>query len=250
MRFHLPPACWTGEEASLGAAESRHAAAVMRVAPGGRVTVFDGAGRAAEAEVTAVSKRGVRVRLGDPRHEPPPDPHLTLAVAVPKGQLIEEIIAMAVELGVSAVVPLLTRRTVARTAAADRASRQEKWERVAIEACKQCGNNWLPRIHPPELFDDALAALAAGGLDVAVVGSLEPDARPLRDAIRAPVAAAGRRPWRAAALIGPEGDFTAGEYAAARAAGFRPVTLGPRVLRVPTAAVFVLSVLACELRPD
>ena len=242
MRFYLPAAAWPAEgaEAVLDEAESRHAASVLRVRPGDGVEVFDGAGRVAPAAVTEAGKKAVRLRIGTVRHAPPPPSRLVLAVAVPKGSTIEWIIEKAVELGASEIVPLLTSRTVVRLAPAERAERQRKWERVAIEACKQCGQNLLPRVHAPRPLAEALAAAPPASFDWPLVACLQPDARPLGEVLRERGAT---RPPDAAVWIGPEGDFTQEEYAELRAAGLLPVTLGSIILRVETAALFCLSVL-------
>jgi 16S rRNA (uracil1498-N3)-methyltransferase len=250
MRFFLPVEAWPddGAVAVLEEAESRHAAAVLRVREGDEVEVFDGRGRAAVAMVTAVGKKEVRLRLGPVRKIPPPASRLVLVVAVPKGSTIEWIIEKAVELGASEVVPLLTQRTVVRLDASERAERQRKWQRVAVEACKQCGQNWLPHVHPPQSLDEALAAVPPREFAWPLLACLQPDARPLAAALPAPPPARPPDPPRpdAAVWIGPEGDFTPDEYSRLRAAGLRPVTLGPIILRVETAALFCLSVIRHE----
>lgn len=242
MRFYLPAAAWPADagEALLDEGESRHAGAVLRVRPGDAVEVFDGAGRVAPAVVTEAGKKNVRVRLGVVRQAAPPASRLLLAVAVPKGSAIEWIIEKASELGASEIIPLLTQRTVVRLDPAERAERQRKWERAAIEACKQCGQNWLPRVHPPRPLPEALAAAPPAGFDWPLVACLQPDSRPLCDVLcERPTAS----PPAAAVWIGPEGDFTPEEYAQLRSAGLHPATLGPLILRVETAALFCLSIL-------
>jgi 16S rRNA (uracil1498-N3)-methyltransferase len=247
MRFYLPASAWPADDAGaqLDEAESRHAAAVLRVRPGDAVDVFDGAGRSAPAVVTEAGKKGVRLRLGAVRHAAPPTSRLLLAVAVPKGSIIEWIIEKAVELGASEIIPLLTQRTVVRLDPAERTERQRKWERVAIEACKQCGQNWLPRVHPPRPLTEALAAAPPADFHWPLVACLQPDAWPLGDVLHDRATAHPTDPRRkdAAVWIGPEGDFTPDEYAQLHAAGLLSVTLGPIILRVETASLFCLSVL-------
>jgi 16S rRNA (uracil1498-N3)-methyltransferase len=247
MRFHLPPDRWIGETLSLSAAESHHAASVLRAEVGDRATLFDGAGRMAEVEIIGISKTKVSLRVLESHQMPPPVSRLVLAVALPKGQTVEWIIEKAVELGASEVVPLLTARTIVRLGDIQRAEKQKKFERIAIEACKQCGQNWLPVVHAPTPFAEAIGAMPTAEVDLSLVASLEVDSRPLRELVNEFAAAAGRPPQSAVILIGPEGDLTPDEYAAARTAGFRPITLGPIVLRVETAALFALSVVGYEL---
>jgi len=245
MRFYVSPADWPAEAeaVSLDESEARHASVVMRVRVGERVEVFDGCGRVATAVVAAAGKRAVELTLSETRLAPAAGSRLVLAVAIPKGATMEWILEKAVELGATEVAPLLTQRTVVRLARDERHDRQIKWQRVAVEAAKQCGQNWLPTVHPPRTVADALTALPPMDFSWPLVASLQPSARPFREVLGLP-AGGGAVPARHAAIwIGPEGDFTPEEDAALRAAGLRPVTLGPIILRVETAALYCLSVL-------
>ncbi|HEX2100412.1 MAG TPA: RsmE family RNA methyltransferase, partial [Candidatus Synoicihabitans sp.] len=122
----------------------------------------------------------------------------------------------------------------------------EKWQVAALEACKQCGNPWLPQIAPVQ---NATAFMeGARGYDLKLIASLQPGAKPLKGVLHQAAATLGRAPRRVLWLIGPEGDFTPAEMSVSRSAGFEPVTLGPLVLRCETAAVYALSVLSYELQ--
>jgi 16S rRNA (uracil1498-N3)-methyltransferase len=146
------------------------------------------------------------------------------------------IVQKAVELGVAAIHPLVTRNTVVQPGE----GKSDKWRRNALEACKQCGQDTLPAIADPLPFDRWLASRSdAPGLKL--IASLAPGALPLRETLR-------HHPGTIAVtlLIGPEGDFSPGETAAALAAGFLPISLGPIVLRVETATIFCLSALRYE----
>ena len=242
-RFFLPPERWTGSTVTLDAAESHHAAAVLRVQTGAAVNLFDGRGRTATATVSAVSKKAVGLTLsGDPTVAPAPN-RLALAVAVPKGSTFDWIVEKAVELGASDLFPLLTQRTIVRLAPAERTERREKWQRTALEACKQCGQTWLPTVHEPMALAAFLEKQPASAWNLPVVASLQPASRPLAELFRARSVTGGHSGTGAIAVIGPEGDFTAEEYATIAQAGYLPVSLGPLVLRVETAALHCLSVL-------
>jgi len=229
-RFHLPAPAWQSEPALTGD-EARHLSQVLRMKAGEVVTVFDGDGRRAPAEILGVSRERVALRLGEPVVSPPPRPVITLAQAIPKGKNMDFIVQKAVELGVSAIHPLVTRHTVVQPGG----GKAEKWRRVALEACKQCGQDHLPAIAEPVSFDRWLAESRPG---LTLIASLAPGARPFRE-----VLAAHPVPPAVTILIGPEGDFSEAETAAALAAGCLPVTLGGIVLRVETAALFCLSAL-------
>jgi 16S rRNA (uracil1498-N3)-methyltransferase len=111
-----------------------------------------------------------------------------------------------------------------------------KWQRVALEACKQCGQDLIPQVEAAADFSDWLGRAGEGGLKI--IASLYPGTLPLKEILHA----AGS-PEAVTLLVGPEGDFTSEEAAAAVAAGFQPATLGPIVLRAETAAFFGISAL-------
>lgn len=234
-RFYLPPTEWL-ENPSLTGDEARHLSQVLRIKPGETISVFDGHGRRASAEVRSVTRDRISLQLGEviPTHAPLPA--ITLAQAIPKGKNMDLIVQKSVELGITAIQPLVTRYTVVQPG--DRKS--EKWRRNALEACKQCGQDTLPAIAEPLIFERWISTQAeAPGLKL--IASLASGALPIRQVLRA-------HPHTTAAtlLIGPEGDFSAEETTAAIAAGFRPITLGSIVLRVETATFFCLSALRYE----
>ena len=237
-RFFLPPAAW--QASLLEGAEARHLSQVLRIRSGESITVFDGRGRRATAEVLSVSRERVALQLGEPQTLPAPLPAITLAQAIPKGKNMDIIVQKAVELGIAGIQPLVTRHTVVHPGDA----KSEKWRRIALEACKQCGQDTLPTIADPLPLERWLADQAAApGLKL--IASLTPGARPLREVLRA---APGTR--RVTLLVGPEGDFSTAETGLALAAGFLPVSLGSIVLRVETAALFCLSALRYEYSGD
>lgn len=244
-RFFVEPAQWTAADLRLDRAESHHCAHVLRLRPGAAVTVFDGRGTEATAEILATAGAAVRLRVLAAVETPPPPCALTLGQAIPKGRNFDFIVQKATELGASAVVPLLTAHTVPRVAAAEAASKREKWREVAVAAAKQCGRSRLPGIGPPQPLAQFLAAPLP--YELALVASLAADAAPFKEVVARAVTELGRRPRSAMVLVGPEGDFTPAELALAAAAGCRPITLGPIVLRVETAALYCLSVLGYEL---
>jgi 16S rRNA (uracil1498-N3)-methyltransferase len=144
----------------------------------------------------------------------------------------------AVELGVTAIQPLITRHTVVQVGEDDASRKSAKWQRVALEACKQCGQDHLPEVLPTRDFRDWLRDGEEG---VKILGSLFPGARPLREILRAETP-----PHRVVLLIGPEGDFSPDEGAAALEAGFQPARFGSIILRSETAAFFGISAVRYE----
>jgi 16S rRNA (uracil1498-N3)-methyltransferase len=225
----------TGERAELTGDEARHLAAVMRAKIGDEVTLFDGSGNEFTARIEALSKRAVELAIVERRAIDRELPlALTLAVALPKGERQKWLVEKATELGVTRLVPLVTKRGVAQPVAAA----LERLRRSVIEASKQCGRNRLLEIATPiaaaELFGSPPGQY---GTEVTRLIA-DPSGRPLSDVSRASA--------DVLAAIGPEGGFRPDELAAAQAAGWQPVSLGPRILRVETAAIALAAWFAME----
>lgn len=234
-RFLLPPDDWHSDPALTGD-EARHLSQVLRIRAGEGITVFDGCGRRAEAEVTAVSRDRVSLKIGEVQSPPPTLPAITLAQAIPKGKNMDLIVQKAVELGIAAIQPIVTSHTIVHP---DN-GKSAKWRRVALEACKQCGQDRLPVIGEPMGFDAWLkSAQSEAGLKI--IASLAPGARPLREVLHQHTDTTA-----ATLLVGPEGDFSPEETRSALASGYLPVSLGSIVLRVETATLFCLSALRYE----
>jgi 16S rRNA (uracil1498-N3)-methyltransferase len=229
-RFFLPRSEWKSAPV-LSGDEARHLSQVLRIRAGQPIEVFDGAGRRAAATVLNVARDQVALELGNTIESAPSHPAITLAQAIPKGKNMDLIVQKAVELGVATIRPLVTRHTVVQPGD----GKSDKWRRVALEACKQCGQDRLPTIFEPAPFEEWIREPATG---MRLIASLAPGARTFRD-----VVAACPDATEISILIGPEGDFSEAETALALAAGFHPITLGAIVLRTETAALFCLSAL-------
>ncbi|HWI59957.1 MAG TPA: 16S rRNA (uracil(1498)-N(3))-methyltransferase [Bacillota bacterium] len=245
-RFYLPPEQCQQHTLVLTDGEAHHALHVLRLRRGERVTVLDGQGREFLCDVQECQRAQVSLRVEEQRSVPPLPYHITLLQAVPKGKLIDSIIQKATELGAYRVVPLLSERVVTQLDEREAAHKAEKWQGVAIEAIKQCGSAWLPRVEPPLTLQQCLARKEP--FDLPLIASLQNDTKHPRDYFRAFEQAHGRKPQTLAVWIGPEGDFTPAEVQAILSAGSHPITLGRLVLRTETAAVYCLSVLNYELQ--
>ena len=233
-RFFVPPQQCSGQELTLDGREAHHALHVVRVKVGEQVSVLNGTGHEYFCKVMATSRHAITLAVDETKSTPPDDLQVTLIQAIPKGKAWDSILQKATELGAHRIVPLLTERVVID---AD-ASKLEKWEWIAIDSIKQCGNRWLPQIDPPRQLRELLQQPLA--VDLTLIASLEPGSEHPRRYLR------DKAITRVAIWIGPEGDFTSAETKIIREAGARPITLGPRVLRADTAAVYCLSVLNYE----
>ena len=225
-RFFVSPPI-AGDRAVLAGDEARHLAAVMRVQIGDEVVLFDGSGVEFTARVTATRKQAVELAIFERREISRELPFsLTLAVALPKGERQKWLVEKATELGVTRLTPLVTERGVAQPVE----SALDRLRRSVIEASKQCGRNRLLEIAPPAIAAELFAAAPQS------IGRLIAD--PTGQSL-AQVEIQTNNDICAA--IGPEGGFSPAELAAATTLGWRPVSLGSRILRVETAAVAIAA---------
>jgi 16S rRNA (uracil1498-N3)-methyltransferase len=244
-RFYLPASEWNAESPRLSESESHHAHDVLRLAVGDKITVFDGQGHESTARISAIENRQAVLSLGARTSSTPLPGSLVLAQAIPKGKTMEMIVQKAVELGAATIAPLLSDRTVVKLDSEEKTRKRSKWQEVALEACKQCGQNFLPEVLEPQSVASFLEKMPRRGLFL--IASLQPDARKIKDVLALYVEEHGKQPGHLTIFIGPEGDFTPAELALAKTHGCIPVTLGPIVLRTETAALYCLSVLGHEL---
>jgi 16S rRNA (uracil1498-N3)-methyltransferase len=228
-RFYTPDPLGPGEYV-LSGPDAHHLAAVRRFGPGDWVVLFNGDGREYPAEVIEADRKrtvlNILAAAEADRELPFP---LVVASALPKGDRADFLVEKLTELGVTRFVPLSTTRAVVQP----KGAKVEKFERAVIEASKQCGRNRLMAVDPPAKWDE-FAARVENMPAVRVVlhpPAAEQPIHPLAD-----LAEVVRR-CGVVFAVGPEGGFTDAEVATAGAAGWRRVALGPRVLRVETAAV-------------
>ncbi len=247
LRFFVPPELWKPEQPRLSEEESHHAADVLRLREGDTLTLFNGRGEEQTVRVRHATRRHIDLEPGPVTPTPPLPCRIHLFQAIPKGRHMDLIVQKATELGAATIHPVISARTIVRLDEGEAHRKQGKWQRTAIEACKQCGRNHLPEVAAPLPMNDALAHLPTGPC-LTVIASLLPGSPHLREVIATFRNENGSPPGEVAVWIGPEGDFTPAEVNAAIARGARPAGLGPIILRSETAALFALSALAYELQ--
>ena len=225
-------------EVELPAATARYLRRVHRLGPGDHFVAFDpDAVLEADAELLPSDVRRARARLGEPRPGSlRPERLVTLLQAMGKGDKLDAVVRDATELGVSRLQPVVAQRSVRRPGRAE--TQVGRWQRIAVQAARQCGRGDAPAILPPA--DLAAALHGLGTLGPTVLGlCLHPEAdEPIGTVLRERGACGP-----VIVLCGPEGGLTADEIALARSLGFRIVTLGPLVLRTETACAAVMGAL-------
>ncbi len=217
--------------AVLDGVEAHHLMHVLRGSPGDIVELFNGSGLVAKAEIVSLHRRDAELRILGAHREERPVRQIVVGTAVPKGDRFDWLIEKATELGVTRLVPLVTARSVVDP----RDGKLDKLRQTVIAACKQSGRNHLLELSPVTSWNDFIKS------DLSVhsgfLAHLGPDSHPISSSLfdgHSTVVMA----------IGPEGGFTEEEVAMAIGSGAKPVSLGPLVLRIETAA---LAMAACAL---
>lgn len=227
-RFFIEP-CITSDRATLTGSEVHHLAGVMRAKVGDEITLFDGSGLEFTGRIESLKKDRCELTIVARREvSREPTVAITAGVALPKGDRQKWLIEKLTELGVTEVVPLLTRRGVVQPGEQAAA----RLRRSVIEASKQCGRNRLLEIAAPVEVTSWFTAAANGALRLLA----DPSGEPL-SALQSQIQTAAQ----VQIAIGPEGGFTAEEVAAGMAAGWRAVSLGTSILRIETAAIAVAA---------
>jgi 16S rRNA (uracil1498-N3)-methyltransferase len=202
---------------------------VLRLRQGADLTVFNGDGCEYAAQVAEAGRDGVRLRIAGcrrPAVESPLVIHLGLGIA--RGERMDLAVQKAVELGVARITPLFTEHCVVRLDEGKRGSRRQHWQKIVRSACEQCGRNRVPEVDEPVELTRWVEGRAGLGLFFDPRGQTSLRHLPRPEGV-------------VSLLSGPEGGFAERERGAARAAGFIPVRLGPRILRAETAVLAALA---------
>ena len=217
--------------------DARHASRVLRMKLGESCEIFVGSKRYA-AEISAMGESGVQALLLQELPSTEAKLRITLYQGLPKADKMELIVQKSVELGACAVVPVAMSRCVVQLDQKDGRKKQERWQKIAREACKQSGRCEMMQVAEPISFKQFLAKLPqhqaaivpwedARGYSLAKFHAEHPDITDL------------------AIVIGPEGGMSAEEIARMKEASCQSVTLGPRILRTETAGLCAMSALLC-----
>ncbi|MGQ4277021.1 16S rRNA (uracil(1498)-N(3))-methyltransferase [Pseudidiomarina sp. E22-M8] len=227
-----PPSLSVGQEIDLCAEAANHVGRVLRMQEGQPLLLFTGDGQDYQAVILAASKKNVRVEITAMNANETESPlKIHLGQGVSRGDRMDFVLQKSVELGVHSITPLFTERCGVKLSGDRLQKKQQQWQKVVIAACEQSGRSVVPQVHTPVSLETWL-----GQLGPALRLTLDPQAQ---KALREQELTNSE----VQLLIGPEGGLSEQEIAAAAAAEFQPVRLGPRVLRTETAALTALSVM-------
>src|SRR5262245_58578517 len=236
-RFFVRPEDVGTHELRLRGDEADHLARVLRLGPGADIAVFDGCGREYVAQVGRLETTGVVCWiLRSAVEQASPTVSITLGQGLPKAEKFDWVIQKTTELGVSDLVPLITDRSVLHGSGSYTSRKAARWEKLAREACKQCGRAIVPHLGSPTPLETFL--VSSQGAELKLIFWEGEATRPLRTVLATcpPVASV-------AVVVGPEGGLTPREVACGEALGFLAVGLGTRVLRTETAGVVAVALL-------
>ncbi|MDG4474541.1 16S rRNA (uracil(1498)-N(3))-methyltransferase [Thiovibrio frasassiensis] len=237
-RFFINPADITGETAQLTGPEAHHLRNVLRLSPGDPITFFDGTGARYQALIKQLHKDRVTATIIAQSHDLPPKVRLHLGQALLKGQKMELILQKTTEMGVDTVWPFYSEHGSHKP---QRETQAERWQRIVLEACKQCNRAKPPELHEPRELPDLISHPPP--CDIRLIFWEDESKHTLHEALATP-----KNNYRSVFfLLGPEGGFSEAEVACARQEGFTPVSLGPRILRAETATLAATAILQFTL---
>lgn len=241
-RFFVQADNIAAESVTVTGDDAWHIARALRMAVGETITVCDGAGSEYDCTLTAITDERVTARI-DAVHPSASELPFTAVLyqALPKGDKMDLIVQKAVESGATRIVPFLSARCISRPDDKALAKKLVRWQRIALEAAKQCGRGVLPTVAPPLRYGQMLAAVQADDLCCfCYEGEGTASLRTVLSAADVP------RGGTVSVVIGSEGGFSEDEAAAARDAGAALCGLGRRILRCESASAFALACISYQ----
>ncbi|MDD4238192.1 MAG: 16S rRNA (uracil(1498)-N(3))-methyltransferase [Desulfotomaculaceae bacterium] len=236
-RFFVSPEQIKSGRVTITGPDVLHIVKVLRLGTGDNLTVLDGRGKVYEAVVEQTGREAVICAvISESDAGDAPAVRITLVQGLPKGDKMDLIVQKATELGVWRLIPLVCERSVVKLIGDKPQRRLERWQRIALEAAKQCRRPDIPEVLPPFEWEEVLTGMPDG--TVALIPWEEENLEPLKKALRE-----SEPKGDVYVFIGPEGGFASAEVELARSHGIRPVTLGPRILRTETAGLAVLAMI-------
>ena len=238
-RFYVPQPRIEKGMLRVEGEEVRHIRKVLRLRAGDEITVFDGLGKEFEGTIVEEGRSSVVITIANTYSSKRDSPlEVTLAQSLLKGEKMDYLIQKATELGVQEIVPFLSSRSVPLLEKSKRVNRHHRWERIAVEASKQCGRGVVPKIESLHDYSEMLQKASPNSLRLIL---WEREGAKLKEILER-----SKERKKVFFIVGPEGGFSDGEVEEARGGGFIPVTLGRRIVRAETASLCFLSILQYE----
>ncbi|MEA3328564.1 MAG: 16S rRNA (uracil(1498)-N(3))-methyltransferase [Candidatus Omnitrophota bacterium] len=246
-RFYVSPENIGSSEIWISGKEAHHIIDVMRLAPGDEVVVFDGEGKEYEGIIKQESGQSVLIKINSVKRLVKQKlVKIILAQAIPRKARMDYLVQKCTELGVEQIIPLSTGRTVVKLNGSRLASRCQRWQRIAVEASKQCGRIRISRIREVSSFKKVIGQIKS--YDLALIPCLDKQGKSLKKVLAVYKRTGSAKSREIIIFIGPEGGFTPEEIRMAREAGAVLVSLGESILKSDTAAVASIAIVDYELR--
>ncbi len=238
-RFYLPHPHIENDRLTLQGNEVRHLRKVLRLRVGDEIILFDGAGKEYQGRIIEERPTSVGIKIEHLHFsEEESSLKITLAQSLLKGEKMDYLVQKATELGVSKIIPFFSSRSIPLLDRSSRLERHRRWERIAIEASKQCGRSFVPKIKPLIDFSEMLSMASQDPIRLILY---EREGRKLKEVLKE--AEDGKNIFF---IVGPEGGMNEKEVEESKKNGFVPIFMGKRILRSETASLCLLSILQYE----
>jgi 16S rRNA (uracil1498-N3)-methyltransferase len=238
-RFYIPHPQIENDLLTIKGNEARHIRRSLRLRVGDEIVVFDGSGEEYEGRIVKEGPASVVIKvetLVSSQKESPLE--ITLAQSLLKGEKMDYLVQKATELGVGKIIPFFSSRSVPLLERSKKWERHRRWERIAIEASKQCGRGFVPKIERPCDYSEMLSLASLESLRLILC---EREGRRLKEVLKK-----SKDQRRIFFVVGPEGGMSQEEIEKSKEVGFVPVLMGERILRAETASLCLLSILQYE----
>ena len=238
-RFYVPQPKIEEGMLKIEGSEVRHIRRVLRLKTGDEIILFDGSGKDYEGTILEQGSTSVVVKVQNifsPQRES--TLKVTLAQSLLKGEKMDYLIQKVTELGITEIVPFFSSRSIPLLEKSGRLKRYHRWEKIAIEASKQCGRGMVPQIEPLKDYSEMLQIASSDSLPLIL---WEKEGKRLKEVLEGL-----KERTKLFFIVGPEGGLSEEEVDQARKMGFLPVTLGKRILKSETASLCLLSILQYE----
>ncbi len=240
-RCYVPSTDISSDTIRIRAPERHHLLNVLRLKAGDDVQVFDGEGNSYIARLKDTESPLVIASIRNRQFHPPIAPRITLFQAIPKSDKMDLIVQKTTEIGVDEIVPMISERSIPKRGEDAQQKRQNRWERIAIEASKQCGRTRFPKLVQSRRIDECLEQ--AKNCELSLLLWENEEERQMKEILRN-----HRHVESMGVFIGPEGGFSDAEVKNAIEGGCLPATFGDNTLRTETAAIVAIALSVYELR--